>query len=66
MQFVGPLACTLRTRPLRVVALADTQQFHADLSLVDGAVLLCVGDVCRAGDREHLAEFLGRFVARPH
>ena len=51
---------------MRIVAFADTHQFHGDLRLPDGDVLVCAGDVCRAGDREELDDFLAWFVAQPH
>ncbi|MDP2340729.1 MAG: metallophosphatase domain-containing protein [Deltaproteobacteria bacterium] len=51
---------------VRVVAFADTHQFHDELQVPDGDVLLCVGDVCRGGEREELEIFLAWFSAFPH
>lgn len=51
---------------MRIVAFADTHQFHEDLTVPAGDVLLCAGDVCRAGDREELDAFFAWFVAHPH
>lgn len=51
---------------MRIVAFADTHQFHAGLALPPGDVLVCAGDACRAGDRDELDEFLAWFAAAPH
>lgn len=51
---------------MRIVAFADTHQFHEDLTLPPGDVLVCAGDVCRAGTRPELDRFLAWFAAAPH
>ena len=51
---------------MRIVAFADTHQFHDELVVPTGDAVVCVGDVCRGGEREELDCFLGWFVALPH
>ncbi len=51
---------------MRIVAIADTHQFHDELHLPDGDVLVCAGDVGRAGDEEEIDGFLRWFVTMPH
>lgn len=51
---------------MRLVAFADTHQFHDELVVPDGDVVVAAGDVCRGGEREELENFLGWFEALPH
>lgn len=51
---------------MRIVAFADTHQFHDELQVPDGDVVICAGDVCRGGEREELDLFLHWFTALPH
>ncbi len=51
---------------MRIVAFADTHQFHDELVVPDGDVVVCAGDVCRGGERLELEIFLGWFEKLPH
>jgi hypothetical protein len=51
---------------MRIVAFADTHQFHDELRLPPGDVLVCAGDACRAGHRDELDAFLAWFATAPH
>jgi predicted phosphohydrolase len=51
---------------VRVVAVADTHQFHDELVLPAGDVLLSAGDAGRGGDLEEIEGFLRWFSSQPH
>jgi hypothetical protein len=51
---------------LRVVAVADTHQFHDELVLPAGDVLVSAGDAGRGGDLEEIEGFLRWFSSQPH
>ena len=52
---------------MRIVALADTHGFHADLGAIpDGDVLICAGDVCRGGSLDELEASVAWLDALPH
>ncbi len=51
---------------MRIVAFADTHQFHDELKVPDGDVVICAGDVCRGGERAELEIFLAWFHRLPH
>lgn len=51
---------------MRIVAFADTHQFHDELVVPDGDIAVCAGDVGRAGDVNEIQSFLTWFQALPH
>lgn len=51
---------------MRIVAVADTHQFHDELAVPAGDVFVHAGDMCRGGDLDELRE-AARFInALPH
>jgi predicted phosphohydrolase len=51
---------------LRIVAVADTHLFHADLDVPDGDVFVHAGDLCRGGDLDELREAAAWIAGLPH
>jgi predicted phosphohydrolase len=51
---------------VRIVAVADTHLFHADLDVPDGDVFVHAGDLCRGGDLDELREAVAWIAALPH
>ena len=51
---------------MRLVAFADTHQFHEELVLPPADVAICAGDIGRGGDREEIESFLTWFALQPH
>jgi Icc-related predicted phosphoesterase len=52
---------------MRIVAVADTHQFHDDLAeLPAGDVLVHAGDLCRGGRLDELARAAGWLRSQPH
>jgi predicted phosphohydrolase len=51
---------------VRIVAVADTHLFHADLRVPEGDVLVHAGDLCRGGDMDELAQAAAWLNALPH
>lgn len=51
---------------MRLVCFADTHQFHDELVVPDGDVVVCAGDVGRAGSFDEIERFLRWFSALPH
>lgn len=51
---------------MRLVAIADTHTFHADLTVPDGDVLIHAGDMCRGGDLDELQMNVEWLHTLPH
>jgi hypothetical protein len=51
---------------MRLVAFADSHQFHDELVVPGGDVVISAGDVGRAGDFDEIERFLDWFAALPH
>ncbi len=51
---------------MRIVAVADTHLFHADLVVPDGDVFVHAGDLCRGGDLDELREAAAWIAGLPH
>lgn len=51
---------------MRIVALADTHCFHADLKVPDGDVLIHAGDLCQEGSLEELEGVAEWLDGLPH
>jgi predicted phosphohydrolase len=51
---------------VRIVAVADTHLFQADLDVPDGDVFVHVGDMCRGGDLDELREAAAWIRGLPH
>lgn len=51
---------------MRIVAVADTHQFHDELQVPAGDVFVHAGDMCRGGDLDELAEAARFILALPH
>jgi predicted phosphohydrolase len=51
---------------MRIVAVADTHQFHGELQVPDGDVFVHAGDMCRGGDLDELTEAARFILALPH
>src|SRR5512134_3637155 len=53
-------------RGVRIVAVADTHLYHADLAVPDGDVFVHAGDMCRGGDLDELAATAAWIGTLPH
>lgn len=51
---------------MRIVAVADTHLFTADLAVPDGDVFVHAGDLCRGGTLDELREAAAWLAALPH
>jgi predicted phosphohydrolase len=51
---------------VRIVAVADTHLFHAELAVPDGDVFVHAGDLCRGGDLDELARAAEWIAGLPH
>lgn len=51
---------------MRIVAVADTHTFTADLQVPDGDVLIHAGDLCRSGSLDELRGVAAWLAAQPH
>jgi hypothetical protein len=51
---------------VRIVAVADTHLFHAELVVPDGDVFVHAGDLCRGGDLDELREAADWIAGLPH
>jgi len=51
---------------LKIVAMADTHMFHADLKVPDGDVLIHAGDMCRFGTLDELETARDFLASLPH
>lgn len=51
---------------LRIVVISDTHEQHEQITLPDGDVLVCAGDVSFNGRPHAIADFNRWFAARPH
>lgn len=51
---------------MRIVAMADTHLYHAELEVPEGDVLVHAGDLCRAGHARELGRALDWMRALPH
>ncbi len=51
---------------MRIVAVADTHQFHDELQVPAGDVFVHAGDMCRAGDLDELAAAARFILSLPH
>jgi Icc-related predicted phosphoesterase len=51
---------------MRIVAVADTHQFHDELVIPDGDVFIHAGDLCRGGDLDELRVAADWITSLPH
>jgi Icc-related predicted phosphoesterase len=51
---------------MRIVAVADTHMFHADLAVPDGDVFVHAGDLCRRGELDELRDAMTWIRGLPH
>lgn len=51
---------------MRIVAVADTHQFHGELSVPEGDLFIHAGDMCRGGELDELAEAARWIRSLPH
>lgn len=51
---------------MRIVAVADTHLFHAELVVPDGDVFVHAGDMCRGGDLDELEQTAEWIAGLPH
>lgn len=51
---------------MRIVAFSDTEGRHGSLSVPDGDVVVCAGDLSQYGSSKAVSEFAKWFGALPH